>query len=333
MEAAALVYMPKSCIYMPEPSSGDHYTLLPLARDKNICLVTLSMFTAAKLTVASKYSTRNMGVHLKLPPSFGPKLDSVDLINESALCHGPIWKNADLVVCGEDRQLLLVDGEPVAIESPIKVVPVDQYMPLQCTALTNVGYEPKFANDAFAFRETVADMRQCLDRGKTETTKEEPPEPMITEDHQREGPGWPPEFQCSLPRLVTFRWSCHRGVEAVDPVKYRAFLGVTEDKGEEAAMASTGATAQSPQGTAATKATPISANTATEEDDTNPPNPLCSPTHLSEVLGEMNNSLEHLETGYFNCFNETVKATREVLAEVNDIDATYVDALLEAMTK
>ena len=60
MEVAALVYMPKSCIYMPEPSSGNHYTLLPLASDKNICLGALSMFVAAKLTVASKYSTRDM---------------------------------------------------------------------------------------------------------------------------------------------------------------------------------------------------------------------------------------------------------------------------------
>ena len=103
MEAATLVCMPKSCIYMPEPSSGDHYTLLPLAGDKNICLGALSMFVAAKLTVASKYSARNMGVHLKLPPSFGPQLDSVNLINKLALHHGPIWKNADLVVCSEDR--------------------------------------------------------------------------------------------------------------------------------------------------------------------------------------------------------------------------------------
>ena len=30
MEAVALVAMPKNCMYMPEPSSGDHYTLLPL---------------------------------------------------------------------------------------------------------------------------------------------------------------------------------------------------------------------------------------------------------------------------------------------------------------
>ena len=54
MEAVALVYMPKSCIYMPEPSSSDHYTLLSLSRHKNICLGALLTFTAAKLTVASK---------------------------------------------------------------------------------------------------------------------------------------------------------------------------------------------------------------------------------------------------------------------------------------
>ena len=52
MEAVALIYMPKSCLYMPEPSSGDHYTLLPLTGDKNICIGALSTFVAAKLTVA-----------------------------------------------------------------------------------------------------------------------------------------------------------------------------------------------------------------------------------------------------------------------------------------
>ena len=38
MEAVALIYMPKNCMYMPEPSSGDHYTLLPLSGDKDICI-------------------------------------------------------------------------------------------------------------------------------------------------------------------------------------------------------------------------------------------------------------------------------------------------------
>ena len=164
MEAVALIYMPKNCMYMPEPSSGDHYTLFPLTRDKDICIGVLSTFVAAKLTVVSTHSSSGMGVHLKLPGRFGPDLDNEGLISEPALCRGPIWKNADFIVRGDDGRPLLENGDPVAMESPIKVVPIDQFTPLNCTALTNVGYEPKFANDAFAFRESVVEMRQCLDR-------------------------------------------------------------------------------------------------------------------------------------------------------------------------
>ena len=57
------------------------------------------------------------------------------------------------------------------------------------------------------------------------------------------------------------------------------------------------------------------------------------PNFLCEALGQMNNSLEHLEQGYFDCFHETVKATREVLADINEIDTTYVDTVLTAMAK
>ena len=63
MEVAALIYMPKNCTYMPESSSGNHYMLLPLTGDKNICIGALSSFAAAKLTVVSKHSDSNMGVH------------------------------------------------------------------------------------------------------------------------------------------------------------------------------------------------------------------------------------------------------------------------------
>ena len=142
MEAVALIYMPKNCIYMPEPSTGDHYTLLPLAGGKNICIGALLSFAAAKLTVLSTHSSSSMGVHLKLPGRFSPDLDSDGLISEPALCHGPIWKNADFIVRGDNGWPLLVNRDPVVMESPIKVAPVDQYTSLNCAALTNVGYEP-----------------------------------------------------------------------------------------------------------------------------------------------------------------------------------------------
>ena len=171
---------------MPEPSSGNHYTLLPLAGDKNVSMGVLLTFVAAKLTVSSTHSSSGMGVHLKLPGRFGPDLDSDGLISEPALCCGPIWKNADFIVQGDDGLPLLENGDPVAMESPIKVAPVDQDMPLNCAALTNVGYEPKFANNAFAFRETVTEMRQCLNKTKAEAAEWKPGEPMITEECHQE---------------------------------------------------------------------------------------------------------------------------------------------------
>ena len=121
MEAVALIYMPKNCMYMPEPSSGDHYTLLPLTEDKNICIGALSSFVALKLMVSSTHSSSGMGIHLKLLGRFGPDLDSDGLISEPALRHGPIWKNADFIVRGDDGHPLLKNGDPVAMESPIKI--------------------------------------------------------------------------------------------------------------------------------------------------------------------------------------------------------------------
>ena len=76
------------------------------------------------------------------------------------------------------------------------------------------------------------------------------------------------------------------------------------------------------------KAAPTPTETMTGARDTKGP-PV--PEHLCEVLGQMNNGLEHLEQGYFNCFHETVKATREVLVDINEVDATYVDTVLLAM--
>ena len=80
------------------------------------------------------------------------------------------------------------------------------------------------------------------------------------------------------------------------------------------------------------------AESTTCKRDTNPQcqgdtNPSCDPTRLCEALGEMNNSLEHLEREYFTCFHETVRATWEVLADLNEVDATYVETVLEAMRK
>ena len=128
------------------------------------------------------------------------------------------------------------------------------------------------------------------------------------------------------------------GVEFVDPEKYRAYIGARSNPGEDSATVSTGPTAHAPQDMVTIRTATASAETMTCWRDINPQcqgdaNPLLDPTHLCEVLGQMNNSLEHLVLGYFACFHETVKATRAVLVDLNEVDATYVETVLEAMRK
>ena len=121
-----------------------------------------------------------------------------------------------------------------------------------------------------------------------------------------------------------------RHVEFIDAAKYQSFLGVKQDKGEEVTTVSAGSPAQAPQDLAAVKVTPTPTETTTGAGDARSP---LDPTRLCEVLGQMNNSLEHLEREYFECFHETVKATWEVLADLNKVDATYVNTVLMAMRK
>ena len=208
-----------------------------------------------------------------------------------------------------------------------------------------MGYEPKFANNAFSFRETVAEMRQHLDRTKTEAAERKPPEPIITEEHHQEAlaTAQTPMFASKSSDIQVAPMP---GVEFIDPAKYRAYLGVKDNQGEEATTVSVGPTAHAPPDMVTVKTTTTTAKTTTCEGDTNPQcrgnadpqrrgnaNPPCDPTRLCKALGDMNNNLEYLEKGYFECFHETVKATREVLADLNKVDATYVDTVLEAMRK
>ena len=216
-------------MYMPEPSSGNHCTLLPLTGNKDICIGVLSTFVAAKLMVASTHSSSGTGVHLKLPGRFGPDLDNEGLISEPALCHGPIWKNADFIVQGDDGRPLLENGDPVVMESPIKVALIDQFTPLNCTALTNVGYEPKFTNDAFTFRETVVEMQQHLDRTRAEVAKQtaaeqkaaeqKAAEPMITEECHQEALA-ATRVPMYASKTSNIEVAAMPGMQFVDPAKY-----------------------------------------------------------------------------------------------------------------
>ena len=182
------------------------------------------------------------------------------------------------------------------MESPIKVAPIDQFTPLNCTALTNVGYEPKFTNDAFAFRESVTEMRQRLDRTRAEAARQtaaeqKAAEPMITEEHHQEALA-ATRVPMYASKTSNIEVAPMPGVQFVDPAKYRSFLGIKPDKGEEVTTASAGTPAQAPRDSAAMDTAPAPTETTTGVEGTQCPlDPRC----LCQALGEMNNSLEHLE--------------------------------------
>ena len=115
------------------------------------------------------------------------------------------------------------------METPIKVALVDQYTPLSCVALTNMGYEPKFMNDAFAFRQTVAEMWQRLNRTKAEAAEQKPAEPMITKECHQEAlsAACAPMYASKTSNITVAQIL---GVEFVDAAKYQSLLGLTQTK-------------------------------------------------------------------------------------------------------
>ena len=191
---------------------------------------------------------------------------------------------------------MLENGDPVAMESPIKVALIDQFTPLNCTALTNVGYEPKFANNTFAFRESVTEMWQRLDRTRAEATKQTAAEqkmadPMITEEYH--------QAALAAARVPTYGSKTSNikvtplpDMQFVDPEKYRSFMGIKPDKGDEVATASAGTPARAPRDSATTDTVPAPAEPTIGAEGTQCP---LDPRHLCQAQGEMNDSLEHLE--------------------------------------
>ena len=182
------------------------------------------------------------------------------------------------------------------MECPIKVVAIDQFTPPDCTALTNVGYEPKFANNAFVFRESVTEIQQRLDMTRAQAARQtaaeqKAAEPMITEEHHQEALAAThvPMYPSKTSDIEVAQMP---GVEFIDPVRYQSFLGIKLDKGEEVTTTSAGTPAQAPKDSAAMETAPTPAEATTSVEGIQHP---LDPRPLCQALGEMNNSLKHLE--------------------------------------
>ena len=158
----ALVGMPQDytkCAYMPEPVSGEHYTLLPVCGDAGATFGPVGDFAAAVLTKGSTHYRVNKRVVVKLPGSFTRDTTSRGLVDEEVYNRGPIWTNEELVETGADDAPVIINGHTIAIEHEIIVSKADVYTDTTTfRPLTLVACEPGYEPDYNEFTETVAEM-------------------------------------------------------------------------------------------------------------------------------------------------------------------------------
>ena len=100
-DCVILVYTPIKPTFSPQPQRGKYYTMLPTNGDLDADLGPLGVFPAAILPVASREGCGgDMVVCIKLLPCYGSsKWPKTELIEESVLSRGPLWKNVHFVEC------------------------------------------------------------------------------------------------------------------------------------------------------------------------------------------------------------------------------------------
>ena len=144
--------------------------MLPINGDPGTDHGPLSSFATATLHVASREEQGNdMAFRIKLAPSFGSSnRPKTELIMESVLSRGPLWKNTRYVECsssgeivkGWNRQSLCQELE-ISLCAPGSKL---EYTPTRSghlAPLTLVACRPSW-DDYLDLNETVAEMSQCL---------------------------------------------------------------------------------------------------------------------------------------------------------------------------
>ena len=119
-----LVSTPTKPTYSSQPRRGKYFTMLPFNGDLDADRGPLSSFTAATLPVASREGRGgDMVIHIKLLPCFGSsKWPKTELIVESVLSRGPLWKNTHFVECNSSGEIIPGQtGQPLCQELGINL--------------------------------------------------------------------------------------------------------------------------------------------------------------------------------------------------------------------
>ena len=118
-DSIVLVATPSKPTYSPQPQKGRYLTLLPISGSPDVDRGPLHAFTAASLPMGSKQGRGgDMSVHVKMPSCFGSsKRPKRELMWESALQRGPLWKNIHYVEHNPSGELVKgTTGKPLCQE-------------------------------------------------------------------------------------------------------------------------------------------------------------------------------------------------------------------------
>ena len=328
--AVALAGMPKDCsdcAYMPEPSNGEHYTLLPVSGDAAITHGPVGDFAAAQLAKGSVHLQIGTHTEVKLPGSFTHDSGGSGLVDEEVYQRGPIWENKNLVERNEDDTPVIRNGSTVAIEHEVMVAGLGVYTDAKVhKPLTLVACPPKHSPDDDEFTESVSEMEARI----VEQIEEE----WKAQWEERVGRGKPQEGETDVRDAATAAGdpSAIQGTnlhvlppEGVTmqhfPQAGRPVVDLTGAPDDRAAGANQGLQATQPPGATGGRGAQIS-----DEE-------LANQLTMFQCLDAMNRDLYILEEGYFQCVDTVRKVVKQISADLDALEDAYVKSVMASLAK
>ena len=328
--AVALAGMPKDCsdcAYMPEPSNGEHYTLLPVSGDAAVTHGPVGDFAAAQLAKGSVHLQIGSQTEVKLPGSFTHDSGSSGLVDEDVYQRGPIWANKDLVEREEDNTPVIRNGRTIAIEREVRVAGIDVYTDTNVhKPLTLVACPPKYSPDDDEFTESVSEMEARI-LGQIEEERKAQWEGRVRRGKPQEGEtdvmdtttaaGDPSAIPGTNLHVVPPEGSTMEHFPQVG----QPIVDLTGAPDDVAAAANQGLPAAQPPGATGGRGVQIS-----DEE-------LANQLTLFQCLDAMNRDLFILEEGYFKCVDAVRKVVKKISADLDALEDAYVKSVMASLAK
>ena len=328
--AVALAGMPKDysdCAYMPEPSNGEHYTLLPVSGDAAITHGPVGDFAAAQLTKGSVHLQLGSQTEVKLPGSFTHDSGNPGLVDEDVYQRGPIWENKNLVERDKEDAPVMRNGRTVAVEREVGVAGLDIYTDTQVhKPLTLVACPPKHSPDDDEFTESAAEMEARIVEQMEEERK--------AQWEERVGRGKPQEGETDVRGAATVEGdpSAIPGTNLHVlppegstmqhfPQVGQPVMDLTGAPDDRAAGANQGLQATQPPGATGGRGAQIS-----DEE-------LANQLTMFQCLDCMNKDLYILEEGYFQCVDAVRKVVKQISADLDALEDAYVKNVMASLAK